>query len=269
MRVNFDELHPIERTVILVASNDKYKELTEKILLKKLIPFLPLYLLPYGFLLPLLEFGLHKFKEHLKRGEIPLPHLSPKEAVNRFNFDHGHPVDGGVYLFHPVLENHYLVPSVANERLAQEKVAAFINLTAALGAKTVKLITADFLDKKNAASIDITKDAARYGIHISKDKNTENFTHLFKEYEKPRQKPYVPEQVIRWLDEDPLFRSIANGRTKAKIKIDKAHLHIKNHYQIDSSITLGLENKGIYAGSELRNVYSSVYSFEIEYWPIT
>lgn len=269
MKVNFDELHPIERPVILVASDNKYEALKEEIPWGRIIKLIPLFLLPYSFLLPLLSMGQDKLKELLKRGEIPLPHISPKEAVDRFNFDHGHPVDGGAYLSHPVLDDHYLVPSVANERLAQEKVAAFTDLTAALGAKTVKLITAEFLDKKNSAKMDISADAARFGIHISNENGVDKITNVFREYDQPGQKPYVPDHVYKWLDEDPLFRSIANGRTQAKVRTDKAHLHIKNHYRIDSNITLGLEGKGIHAGTELRDVFSSVYSFKIEYWPLT
>jgi hypothetical protein len=268
MKTNFKNLVPVERNLILVASDEKYTALTEKIPFKKILNLLPIFLLPYNFLIPLIIFSLDEFKKILRRGDLPIPHLSPREAVNRFRFDHGHPIDGAVYIADPVLENRYLLPAVANERLAQEKVAAFLDLTAALGAKKLRLITAEFLDKKRAAGLDINTEAARIGIDLSRVSNVDNKNKVFREFQRPEKFPLIPERAEKWLDEDPIFRSIANGRINAKVLIDQAQLRAENRFPITSSITLGFEKNSIKAGGELRNVASSVFGFSIEYWPI-
>ena len=76
--------------------------------------------------------------EYFANGEVPIPHLPEEEATSRFSFDIGQPLDGCAYVLNPCLENHYLQPALANERLVQEKLAAFIGINADLGAKRLE-----------------------------------------------------------------------------------------------------------------------------------
>jgi hypothetical protein len=149
-----------------------------------------------------------------------------------------------------------LVPALANERLAQEKFAAFLVLTAALGAKKLEIISAEFSNKKQSGKLNITDEAARVGIDWSKTEKGITGRHVIRSFEKPGKSPYVPKDIEGWLDEDPIFRAVAKGRLDARIITDEIKL------------TLGLGKVGISAGGESREVASCVYGFDIEYWPI-
>lgn len=268
MKVSFDTLVPVERTLILVASDEKYSALVDDIHSRKILNLLPSFLMPYYFLVNVVPFGPKEIKKILNKGDLPIPHLSPREAWTRFQFDHGHPQDGAVYISHPVLDNHYLIPALANERLAQEKVAAFMDLTAALGAKEMYLVNAEILDRKKAAKFDIATEAAKVGIEYTRINNADVERKLFRQFQKPSKPPYVPENIKKWLEEDPKMRSVANARINAKVVKDQALIKIENRIDIASSVTVGFEKRSIGAGGEMKNVISQVFSFSIEYWPV-
>jgi hypothetical protein len=252
----------------LVASDEKYAALTTEIHWKKALWLLPGLFLPFYYALPLLAIGKGELRKWVRRGEIPIPHLTPREAEKRFRFDYNHLTDGAAYIAHPVLPNYYLVPALANERLAQEKFAAFLVLTAALGAKKLEIISAEFSNKKQSGKLNITDEAARVGIDWSKTEKGITGRHVIRSFEKPGKSPYVPKDIEGWLDEDPIFRAVAKGRLDARIITDEIKLHFENRVAIDSSVTLGLGKVGISAGGESREVASCVYGFDIEYWPI-
>lgn len=268
MKVKFDDLIPAERQLILVASDEKYKALVSAIPWERRLIAMPDMFLPYRFLLNFVPIGKDKLRQMLRRGEIPIPHLSPAEAVDRYYFDYGHPLDGGAYIAHPMQDEHYLIPAFANERLAQEKVTAFLDLTAALGAKKLQIVSAEFLDKKLAERPDILEKTARVGIEYSQMSKVDDSAYVFREFQKPTHRQYVPNHVKRWLDEDPIFSCLANGRLKANVLTDQAQLRVENRLSISSSLTLGLKKKGIYAGGKSRDVVSAIFVFFIEYWPI-
>ncbi len=64
-------------------------------------------------------------------------HVTPEVAVERFRFDIGHPNTPGIYLCNPCDTQHYFTPAIANERLVQQKMAAFVDIASCLGATAV------------------------------------------------------------------------------------------------------------------------------------
>ena len=148
-----------QRQLILVASEDKYRQLTSGLDTKKLagglalgsivLPFIGSYVALAALATSLSSAGkeirnriIDEVKQAIARGEIPIPHVSPEEAMLLYRFDVGHPVDGSAYVLNPCRDNHYLVPALANERLVQEKLKAFIELNAGLGAKKIDVLSA-------------------------------------------------------------------------------------------------------------------------------
>jgi hypothetical protein len=266
MKQNFDDLSPIDRQFILIASDAKYNQLVNEIPWHKFLWLLPALFFPYRFLLQFLPINIDQLRAALKRGEIPIPHLSPREAVDRFKFDYNHPNDGSVYIAHPVLPDHYLIPALANERLAQEKVSAFLDLTAALGAQKMEIVSAELLGQNKKGDLKISDEAAKIGIEYSSSSNADLSRKAYREFKQPNKAPFIPSHVIKWLEEDSMFRSLAYARLKSNIMSDKIQLRIENRYSIASSITLGFEDLGIAAGGKSKEVCSSVFGFSIEYW---
>src|SRR5262245_18157645 len=155
MRVDWSSISPEGRRLILVASDETYEALTSALDRRKLfreaawglVPTVALARVAFGAATASSEylsdfnriisekhpvesklkgiFGLmgrarEQVEQYCATGAIPIPHLAQEEAAARFSFDFGHPLDGHAYVLNPCIENHYLLPALANERLSQE-----------------------------------------------------------------------------------------------------------------------------------------------------
>jgi len=279
MKCDFEKLQPIQRSLILVASDEKYTELTNEIDWMKLVwaASSPLGLLTYicssfSAAESLLAVGVLDKKglqNLLKKGEIPIPHISPSDAVIRFAFDHGHPQDGTAYIIHAINPSFYLLPSVANERLAQEKVAAFFRLVSSLGGKKMELVSAEILEKGTKAKIEVPlpKAAAQVGIDASFSTKGDVKRSVYSEFAQPQKAPNVPEDLMGWLEVDPMFRSLALTRMNGELVKTKASLTIESCLDFGTSAQAAIKEFKINAGGQYRKVAKSVWSFEIEFWP--
>ncbi|MCD4670966.1 MAG: hypothetical protein K8S14_11035 [Actinomycetia bacterium] len=284
MKRDFDSITPEQRNLILVASDEKYHELTSLIDFRKLLLLLlfPTANLWVAVLSPFLlssftattlagigVTGKRGFRQLFRKGEIPIPHLSPSEATDRFGFDHGHPQDGMAYLLDATRSYYYLVPAIANERLAQEKVAAFLELSSALGSKKLELVSAELLEQtmKGKTDIPLKQVGAQIGIDASFGIKDELNRKVYSEFEKPSNAPYIPDKVVRWLDVDPMFRSMASTRLNGTLLRTRVSLNISSTIDIGAKALAAIKSFKVSVGGEYHKVVRSSWSFEIEFWP--
>lgn len=298
MKTDFDRLAPEERRILLVASDEKYRALTTELDKRTLLGLLGLLaaggvtVLGAGAASVFLSKALGAAYKGLLRapgdsqprdlkslvtgaltkGEILLPHLSPQEAAQRFRFDFGDPEDGAAYLANPLARDEYLRPAVANERLAQEKLSAFVRLTAALGAKRIVLVSADSEHRKagGKASVPLPDLAAQIGIHATFESDGSATRQVFMELDPPRAAPSIPEGLDPWLKADPVLRALAETRMTARPRLARAALSFGEtiDFGADAMATLAkLAGRGVELGGTYRRVAKSTFSFEVEYYP--
>lgn len=299
MKADFDRLAPAERRIILVASDDKYQALVNELDRRKLLGLLPLllsggasvlgggtagvYLLQtlratYGALsrAPDKEGRKPGVKGLLsgafRKGEIVLPHLSPAEAAQRFRFDPGDPEDGAAYLESPIERDHYLRPALANERLAQEKVSAFVRLAAALGAKRIVLDSAssDERSGRGKAALPLPQFALNIGVAAGFASDGSARREVFMEFDPPRRPPEVPADLEPWLRAEPVLRALAETRLHARPSLVRAALSFGDtlDFGADAMGALAkLSGRGVALGGVYRRVVKSTFRFEIEYHP--
>lgn len=298
MKTDFDRLAPEERRILLVASDEKYRALTTELDKRTLLGLLGL-LAAGGFtVLGAGAAGVFLSKalgatykgllrapgdsrprdlkglvaSALTKGEILLPHLSPAEAARRFRFDFGDPEDGAAYLANPIARDEYLRPAVANERLAQEKLSAFVRLAAALGAKRIVLVSADTEQRKagGKGSVPLPDLAAQIGLTATFESDGSASRQLCMELDPPRGAPSVPEGLGPWLKADPVLRALAETRLTARPRLARAALHFGEtlDFGADAMVTLAkLAGRGVELGGTYRRVAKSTFCFEIEYYP--
>lgn len=293
MKCNFDRLKPEDRTLVLVASDEKYAEIVRSINFRRLLtglwwPFnwLWVFIPGPGWALTIasaaarasliaaddVKTSFEILKMCLQQKEIPYPHLDPSEAIQRFRFDHGHPHDGTAYVLDPTMSDHYLLPSVANERLAQEKVAAFHDLVTALGAKRLELYSGeiDGVEAAAHAGASIKKIAADVGINATFNERGEVQRAVYAEYGRPASPPHVPECVSRWLTSDPMMRTLASSRLTGSIEKMRVSLVVDSSLAVDMKAVLGaVKAFNLDIGGSWHKVHKSTWSFEVEFWPRT
>ncbi|MBI2395748.1 MAG: hypothetical protein HYV09_39650 [Deltaproteobacteria bacterium] len=293
MKVDLDTLAPEERRLILVASDATYRTLTERVDWKsigKLAAFRVistaapvLSLLPYvsatvgdalarsGWLAPTWTRALASLSDlrapSFRVGEIPIPHLPPGEAARRFRFDHGAPEDGAAYVLNPVRADHYVRPASLNERLAQEKLAAFLRLAAALGASEVIVTSGESLDTEGraAAGAPLPDAAGQIGLHASFRSAREVDRGVVARFDRPTAPAAVPEDLRGWLAVDPILDGLARTRLEARLVELACTLSFADVVDVGAEACLALEGKGIDVGGRYRALRASRWSFVVRF----
>ena len=294
MRTNFEDLRPEERRMILVASDEKYAELKNQTDWKKL---LWVGLGPTGLLASQLVLQLgpllgksaagsaylattwsslaqrvredHIFDILFAKGEIPIPHLSPREAAERFKFDLGHPEDGAGYLLNPCANDYYYLTALANERLAQEKLAVFMEIASALGAKRIELTSGEFSAKKGEGKIDspLPKAAGQIGLNASFSKDGKVQRQVVMEYDQPKKSPEVPQKHAAWLAMDPTLRAMSVSRLDGQATRVTVHLGFGSTIDVGAEAAAKIADRGVNVGGKYRQVAEATWSFDVEFWP--
>jgi hypothetical protein len=296
MKIDFDACSAEDRRMILVSSDRKYRELISQVDWVKVmklgppilaVPWLSvaavlgaplagsLYLTSTWRALAALNSSGAPNQSWLERlttkGEIPLPHLDPTEATRRFKFDLGEPKDGSAYVLNPCVADHYVLPAIANERLAQEKIAAFTQIAATLGAKRVAVVSGETLTTSAAGSADaaLGQAAAQIGLGVTLDAQHKVKRQMFMEFDKPEVQPFLSPALVRWAEADPSLRALVNTRLTMRARTAKVNLTFEDTVDIDARATAGLASRRIAVGGKYRQLRASTWSFEIDFWPKT
>lgn len=276
MHVDFDRLRPEERRLVLIASEPKYRELMAQVDWRKVLAMVSGPMLGIGPALAASVYLAHSFREEQRhgllerlttKGEVPIPHLGPREAVERFRFDHGHPLDGTAYVLDPCAPDHYLPPAIANERLAQEKLAAFVQIAASLGARRIEIVSGELLSRGGGGGVDVPLDeaASQVGLNARFERKDSIARQVYVELEPHDREPSVPEPLARWTEVDPQLRALVQLRLNARPKTVRVSLRFENVIDLDARAIAELENRKIGVGGAYRSLASSAWSFEVEF----
>ena len=302
MHVDWSAMAPERRRLILVASDGKYEALTSALDRQKLfkeaawvfVPWVGPLRIVFGaatassqYLCDLNRivaakhtagtklrrvFGLmgragEDLVQSVTTGAIPIPHLSEEEAATRFSFDVGHPLDGCAYVLNPCSENHYLLPALANERLSQEKLAAFIDINASLGARRLEVLSASAEMSAKHARANLREAAVQVGLESCVDTAGMVARQAYMEFDAPRKLPFVEDRHRMWLKSDPLLATLANTRLTSEVRTMQATLRFDETIDVSAGACAEIAGRGINVGGEYRAVCGSTWSFAVEFWP--
>jgi len=304
MRVDWSAISPERRRLILVASDDKYEALTSafdprklgKEALWLLVPYAGILRAAFGtatasseYLFALKEmvaetrtadqeskakriFRLFQragtqTAEYFATGEVPIPHLPQEEATSRFTFDIGQPLDGCAYVLNPCLENHYLQPALANERLLQEKLAAFIGINADLGAKRLEILSASMEMNMKRTNIGLREVAMQVGLgsYVGTDGSVSR--QVYMEFDPPEKRPFVADHHKICFNTDPLLRALVNARLMSRVRTTQAAVRFSEAIDVRSGACAEIARRGINVGGEYHSVRASTWNFSVEFWP--
>jgi hypothetical protein len=198
--------------------------------------------------------------------------VSPVQAMN-IQFDIGdRATNGSFYLKHPLLENVYIRPCDYEATLAREKEAAFRRLASSLGAKSIILRDAKFFDQKGNLSADAKLPqvvCSNIGISANFEKNGAVIREVYSEFGTPRKEPYIPEELKSWTMIDTDLRTMAQDRLEGHLIKHQVTLKFKDTFTGGGKVAGEIANKGLDIGGSISKNVSSVWFFEVEYYPIT
>lgn len=181
------------------------------------------------------------------------------------------PTNGSFYLKHPLLDNLYIRPCNYEAVLAKEKEASFRRLASALGAKNIVLKDAKFFDSKGQLSVGTTIPqavCANIGINASFEKDGAVIKEVYSEFGEPRSAPYIPEHLQSWTLIDTDLRTMAQDRLEGHLIKHQVTLQFKETFTGGGKIAAEIADKGLDIGGSISKNVSSVWFFEVEYYPI-
>lgn len=194
--------------------------------------------------------------------------LSPDFAQRHLKFDISHPMENTVYMENLCLPGTYVLPDQINERLAQEKMAAFQRIAHALGAKSIVIESVDASQtrKKIKGTIPIANIAAQIGVEGLSVVDGKAQRSLYCEFNKPERVPHFPEELRIWTIMEPTLRALVDHCLQGSVKQYKLSLEFKDVIQNAMDIKLKCEKLNINAGGEYKTVIDSRWFFNIEFW---
>lgn len=197
--------------------------------------------------------------------------IDPAEA-NSIKLDIGDkPTNGSFYIKHPLLDDLYIRPCDYETTLAREKETAFRKLASSLGAKKITLKDAKFYDQKGNLSADTKLPHAvssNVGISAQFNKSGELIREVYSEFGNPRKEPYVPEDLKKWTEIDPDLRTMAHDRLEGHLLKHQVTLKFKEAFTGGGRIAAEIAKKGLDIGGSMSKNISSVWVFEVEYYPL-
>lgn len=203
------------------------------------------------------------------RTEVPIPHATREEVIDRYRFDHEHPEDGSVYVLHPFgVPDAYVQPALLNERLAIEKLPVLLELAAALGAREVTVTSGRLAERRNApAGPSLPELAAYLGLNVTFAEDVVQRT-VIAQFERPWREPFIPEGLRPWLDDDPVLTGFAKTRLQQSSVLELAlEVTFGETVDVRAKACAELEAKGMDAGGRFRRVVPTRWSFQFSFFP--
>lgn len=182
------------------------------------------------------------------------------------------PTNGSFYIKHPLLEEFYIRPSEYELTLAREKEAAFRTLASTLGAKSITLLDAKFLDSNGVIKVNTKAMQAvstNIGISATFDKAGAVSREVCSQFGPPRKEPFVPEELKVWTEFDPDLRTMARDRLDGHLIKHRISLKFKDNFSGGGKIAAEIADKGLDIGGSITKNVNSVWIFEVEYYPIS
>lgn len=191
------------------------------------------------------------------------------DAVRLFTFDVGHtPRECEILLQHPINQDRYIVAPTYSHRISREKEAAFRQLAAALGAKELRLISAEIKEKRGflSSAISFQQAAAQVGISVDFDQSGNLVKKVYSRFGKPDFPPNIPTDLQCWVDSDPDLKTMAYGRVNANLEYDRVSLEFRESMGIGGEIAAKVWSRGLDLDGKYEQIFHSVWQYEIEYW---
>jgi hypothetical protein len=192
--------------------------------------------------------------------------LTPPEARRSYTFDVGHPTDGTLYVHNPCLPGHFLLPALANERMAQERLAAFTRIAAGLGARTVELTACEVDQREVTRGATIAWLGTQLGAEVTHTGATQAARRSVSEFARPPAAPFHADDFTPWLQQDPTLRALVDMVRDHHPLRHELSLEIGDTSVLALQLGATLGSKGVNVGGKVRSIGQSRWTFAITFW---
>lgn len=174
------------------------------------------------------------------------------------------------YISHPIKPNIFVPLQSYNKLLAKEKNNVFMELAAALGAKTICLETASYCTSEGKIETDfnvLEQVAMDIGINASFKKDGSIKGEYDSSFDKPKRTPLVPPHLQKWIDIDSDLSLMVTHRLNNGLRSHRISLQFNDSLEGAAKVAAKLTgtDKGASFKSSASKSVSSTWVFKVEY----
>lgn len=174
------------------------------------------------------------------------------------------------YISHPINSDVYIPLNNYDKFLAKEKNNVFMELAAALGAKSIYLEDASFYNAKGNVETDfsVLKPVAMdIGINANFEKDGSIKKEIHSSFNKSRRSPMVPTHLQKWVDIDSDLGLMVSHRLNNGLSSHQISLHFSDSLEgaVDAAAKITGTNKSFGLKASARKYIASTWVFKVEY----
>jgi len=195
----------------------------------------------------------------------------PLDEANNITLGMGQiPMNNSFYISHPINSDVYIPLNNYDKFLAKEKNNVFMELAAALGAKSIYLEDASFYNAKGNVETDfnVLKPVAMdIGINANFEKDGSIKKEIHSSFNKSRRSPMVPTHLQKWVDIDSDLGLMVSHRLNNGLSSHQISLHFSDSLEgaVDAAAKITGTNKSFGLKASARKYIASTWVFKVEY----
>lgn len=183
------------------------------------------------------------------------------------------PKNNCFYISHPIKDDIYVPLQEYNQLLGKEKNNVFMELAAALGAKSIYLQDASFYNTEGKIETDfsVLKPLAMdIGINANFEKDGSIKREVYSSFDKPKRAAMIPANLQKWVDIDSDLGLMATHRLNNGLRSHQISLQFNDSLEGAAEVAAKITgtNKAIGFKSSAGRYLSSTWVFKVEYHSI-
>jgi len=258
-------IDPLERRIIVVASESKFNQEIEKF--RATGP-------AYTYMIPFYGLGKiliknYNLKKFLNKYTM-YPCIEIQDAKEFFTFPPNHPMHDTIYAMCDLFPDIYVPLSSFHTYFQQMKHSSFIDLCADLGAKEVYLEFAEIDNKsyKIEASSDIPTELHKVGINLQgggyTNKNMSG--KLVRTF--PEKNSKIGDYQSAWIDTEPSWKSMIKTRIDNYAETCKAEYSYTDDFGINANVAAKCNDLGLNIGGEFNKMKKIELKYNVIFWNV-
>lgn len=189
--------------------------------------------------------------------------LISRAEADVLRFDHGHPLEGVLYVRHPAQTATYFPAADFHRRVFEDKFVEAIKLLMALGATRIVVQREEGFTREEAKIA-----VAPVGSRMKTGTEGGLSGALFEARLPGSRKPTVPPDLC-WYDDEPTWRMIAEARRASGAEGTSLSVTYQTDYGIDKQLIGTARGVGLGLGGQFQEQKNTVWRLDADFMPLS
>lgn len=196
--------------------------------------------------------------------------LNIEDALKKFRFFPGHPVDGMVYGCTSLEPDLYIPLSSFHDYIFQSKMSSFVDMCSCLNAKTAKVSYVEENGREITSELEVESIPSQVEIVDGQTNSTISskvLNGLRIDYTFPKPNHDLIEFRSPWLLEEPSWQTLNQVRFNRDVLTFQVELNHNNDFGVGANLIAMFKRKGAKIGGNYSEFKKRRLVYNVEFWP--